>query len=54
MLHCGTNDLVYKDPEDVAGNIIRMGQEIEKHGTGCSVSTLITREDNLHLTEKVK
>ena len=32
VLHCGTNDLAYKDPEDVAGNIIRMVQEIKKHG----------------------
>ena len=30
VLHCATNDLAYKDPEDVAGNIIRMVQEIKK------------------------
>ena len=54
VLHCGTNYLACKDPEDVAGNIIRMVQEIKKHGIGCSVSTLITREDNLNLSEKVK
>ena len=29
VLHCGSNDLAYKDPEDVAGNIIRMVQEIK-------------------------
>ena len=54
VLHCGTNDLAYKDPEDVAGNIIRMVQEIKKHRIACSVSTLITRKDNLDLNEKVK
>ena len=52
VLHCGTNDLAYKDPEDVAGNIIRMVQEIKKHG--CFVSTLITHRDNLNQNEKVK
>ena len=36
------NDLAYQDPEDVAGNVIRMVQEIKKHGIGCSVSTLTT------------
>ena len=30
VLHCGTNNLAYKDPEDVAGNIIGMVQEIKK------------------------
>ena len=29
VLDCGTNDVAYKDPEDVAGNIIRMVQEIK-------------------------
>ena len=54
VLHCETNDLAYKDPEDVAGNIIRMVQEIRKHGIGCSVSTLNTHKDSLNLNEKVK
>ena len=52
VLHCGTNDLAYKDLEDVGGNIIRMVQAIKKHG--CSVSTLITHRDNLNQNEKVK
>ena len=42
VLHCVTNDLAYKDPEDVSRNIIRMVQEIKNHSIGCSVSTLIT------------
>ena len=54
MLHCGRNDLAYKAPEDVAENIIRMVQEIKKHGIGCSVSTLITRKDNRDLNENFK
>ena len=54
VLHCGTHDLAYKDTEDVAGNIIRIVQEIKKHGIGCSFSTLITHKDNLNLNDRAK
>ena len=52
ILHIGTDDLSQGSVEQVSCNIIKLAEEIERNGTRCTISSVITRRGKLN--EKVK
>ena len=52
ILHCGTNDLRYEDPQEIAQKIAEIAQEIEARGQKATVSGLIRRTDSPELEAK--
>eukprot|EP00794_Sanderia_malayensis_P006564 gene6564-7305_t len=52
ILHCGTNDLRYEEPKEIAERIIGIAKEIESHGQKATVSGLIRRTDSPEMETK--
>ena len=48
ILHTGTNDLSQGSVEQVSCNIIKLAEEIERNGTRCTISSIITRRGELN------
>ena len=47
VLHCGTNDLAWRTPEEIAMNITGLVKEIKGNNIECSVSAVLKRSDEL-------
>ena len=47
VLHCGTNDLAWRTPEEIATNITGLVKEIKGNNIECSVSAVLKRSDEL-------
>ena len=52
ILHCGTNDLMDSNPEDIAEKIKDLAMKVTKNKINCTVSSLIMRMDR-DLSEKI-
>ena len=52
ILHCGTNDLMDSNPEDIAEKIKDLAIKVTKNKINCTVSSLIMRMDR-DLNEKI-
>ena len=47
VLYCGTNDLAWRTPEEIATNITGLVKEIKGNNIECSVSAVLKRSDEL-------
>ena len=56
ILHVGTNDLKYSNPRKVAEKIVDLGYlaETDSPNTKVTISSLLTRSDDLSLASKIK
>ena len=45
VLHCGTNDLAWRTPEEITTNITGLVKEIKGNNIECSVSAILKRSD---------
>ena len=53
IIHAGTNDLAYDEPEEIAKNIVALTKLAEQEGIKCAVSNIVKRDDH-HLWNKAQ
>ena len=53
IIHAGTNDLSYNEPEEIAKNIVALTKLAEQEGIKCVVSNIVKRDDH-HLWYKTQ